>query len=113
MTITPTYKSGTINCTPFDKKLKSKIIQKVLMQYPGLSENYSAEGGFQLPLTNQWLDCNLRNKQYLRYHNARQLRFVTNITNDYIIGVRLKDDINYMTDDEIYHIISLINSSIE
>ena len=105
----PTKQIGTINCIPFHISLKEFVSDKVLINNILLRKNYSYEGGFELPLTLEWINCqNLNNKDLLKYHNARQLRFV--IDNDMVIGLRLKDNINYMTDNEINKIIDCINN---
>lgn len=105
----PTKFIGIINCTPFPISQKDYVISKVIEKNLNLKKNYSFEGGFELPLTENWLSCKeLNNKHLLKYHNSRQLRFV--IDNNYVVGLRLKDSINYMSDDEITNIITSINS---
>ncbi len=105
----PTKSIGIIKCIPFHISLKEYVISKVLLNNLKLKQNFSFEGGFELPLTNDWLNYEkLNNKHLLKYHNSRQVRFV--IDNDYIIGLRLKDNINYMSDDELNEIITLINN---
>ena len=98
--------------TIFPIKLKDTVIRQVLLEskLQHLTENYSSEGGFNLPLTDDWLLLDLKNKDLLVYHNARQLRFIKE--NDYITGLRLKDDINYMTDEELSHIKNCIDDSV-
>ena len=98
--------------TIFPIKLKDTVIRQVLSKsnLQHLTENCSYEGGFNLPLTDDWLLLDLKNKDLLVYHNARQLRFIKE--NDYITGLRLKDDINYMTDEELSHIKNCIDDSV-
>ena len=89
---------------PFNSILKKQVIENVLLNcnLENLTQNYSCEGGFELPLTDDWISSDLKNKHLLKYHNARQLRFIEE--NDNIIGIRLKDDINYMTESELLQI---------
>ena len=42
---------------------------------------------------------NLKNKQYLKYHDSRQFRFISD--NNKLTGLRCKDEINYFTVDEV------------
>jgi hypothetical protein len=114
MTAIPTKKSNTIFCTPFDSDIKKDIINRVLTKYPELMENYSSEGGFELPLTGEWRFCyNLRNYDIMcKYHGSRQLRFVTDYDNKNIIGIRMKDNINYFSDIELNKIIQCINEAV-
>ena len=73
-----------------------------------LEINYSYERGFELPLTNDWV--NILNPKYydlLKYHNMRQLRFIER--NDTVIGLRYKDDIPYWTTKELDQLQELIN----
>lgn len=105
----PTQNICIIKCIPFHISLKEYVINQVLLNNTILSQNYSYEGGFELELTSEWKSRkDLNNIHLIKYHNARQIRFV--IENDNIIGVRLKDNINYMTDDEIELIVRLINN---
>ncbi len=79
---------------------------------PNLTSNYSSEGGFNLPLTSEWTNVKLNNKQYLHYHsNSRQLRFITD--NNTIIGLRFKDGINYMTDHELFGIVDCVENAVK
>ena len=51
------------------KKAKESIHLKQLRK------NFSAEGGFELPITNYWNRALTDNLLY-KYHNARQIRFI-------------------------------------
>jgi hypothetical protein len=66
-----------------------------------LRSDPSYEGGFNLPLTYEWYKKDLINKEYLKYHDSRQLRFVKDHNINKIIGLRYKDGINYWNDDEL------------
>lgn len=67
---------------------------------PGISKNYSAEEGFELPWTEEWLSRNFNHKNLaLKYHNARQLRFIDD--GNVITGLRFKDGCNYWSNDEL------------
>lgn len=95
---------------PFNSIYKNQVIQTVIQSriIPNLSINFSDEGGFELPLTNYWYNVNLCNKEYLVYHNARQIRFV--YQGNMIVGLRLKDGINYMTYDEMFQIKTAVDN---
>jgi hypothetical protein len=102
-----------IKVKPFPSEYKELVMRNVLdngntsRYFSGnLSLNFSSEQGFELPLTNSWLD-KLRDNEYIKYHNARQIRFV--IKNNMIIGLRCKDDINYWTTEEKMMIQQLID----
>ena len=86
--------------------LKEQLIESVigiirsqgLLQ--GLERNWSAEGGFELPWTEEWLVRDFRNKDIaLKYHNARQLRFIDD--GNVITGLRFKDECNYWSNEEL------------
>jgi hypothetical protein len=76
---------------------------------PNLQTNNSAEGGFELPMTQEWLAILFMNP-YVKYHAARQLRFIEQ--NNQIIGLRCKDNIPYFTQLEIDSILEVCNSII-
>lgn len=93
---------------PFFVKDKLNVIEKVLQEnnkknlLTNLAKNYSYEGGFTLPLTEEWTKCIVnQNPDYsdlLKYHNCRDFRFVEDI--DKIIGIRCKDMLRYWTVEE-------------
>lgn len=94
---------------PFDVKLKDLIIKKILetTNLDGIRSDFSSEGGINLPLGPEWVKSGLelKNKQYLDYHDSRQLRFMNcPDDNNKIIGIRCKDGINYFTDEELTRI---------
>ncbi len=102
---------------PFPNTNKELIIQSVLDYCEinnllnGITVNYSTERGFQLPLTQNWLNANLnKNKCYLNQHASRQLRF--DEQDGIIYGMRLMDDIDYMTDAELNKIKELVEKTI-
>ena len=91
----------------------NKIKKENITILKDLTYNYSAEGGLELPKTNEWV--NLldnhpdKNKRILhKYQSTRQLRFINK--NNYIIGATCKDSINHFTDDELNEIIDIINN---
>ncbi len=105
----PTNYNNIIYCLPFHISLRDNVIKIILENNKDLRENKSYEKGFEMPLTLDWISCKkLKNSHLLKYHSARQIRFV--IDDDIIIGLRLKDDINYMTNKEIDNIINSINN---
>jgi hypothetical protein len=74
-----------------------------------LDQNFSSDGGFQLPITHEWKIV-LYNYSNSRYHNFRELHFIS--TDEYVIGVRTKDAIPYWTIDEINNLLSICNDVI-
>ena len=77
-------KDTHLNINAFHTIYKDKIIKKVIELSKntilfGLTQNYSAEGGFELPLTPEWHDAiRIQNKkayQYIDYHSTREFRF--------------------------------------
>ncbi len=99
----------------FNKAKKDLVIDKVLtkvtqsVHLKELKKNYSAEGGFELPLTSYWRET-LYNNPNLQYHSARELRFVNQ--GDNIVGLRFKDSIPYWNSDELKELKELINSAL-
>jgi hypothetical protein len=75
----------TVGFTPFPAARKAAVVKRVLELARGgtelreLRQNYSAEGGFELPLTADWQSAiqkqNPAAAGYLKYHGARQFRF--------------------------------------
>jgi len=109
----PTDRTDLYLTIPFDAKLKDTLIDKVLVEcnIPYLSKNHSAEGGFELPITQEWKSANLRNKDLLNYHSARQLRFVEE--GGVIAKLRFKDSINYWSDVELDKLNNCISSAVQ
>jgi hypothetical protein len=102
--------STEININPFDEKYKEQVMELVIniCQLKDIKKNYSAEGGFELPM-GDWNKVELKNKNLLKYHNCRQLRF--RINGNIVYGLRLKDNINYMTVDELNTIRECVNNA--
>ena len=100
----PSSQTQILFVKPFDVKLKDLIIKKIILisNLDGIRSDPSSEGGINLPLNQEWVRVELKNKKYLDYHDSRQLRFM-NCSNDNnkIIGMRCKDGINYFTDEEL------------
>ena len=112
--INPTNNTKIQLTYPF-KDINKKLVIKNVLKYcnlPNIVENHSSEGGFELPLTSIWFNANLINKELLDYHNARQIRFYTDNNNN-IIGLRLKDGINYMTDEELIIIKECVDNAVK
>jgi hypothetical protein len=95
-----------------DEKNKDIFVNSVLAicNLDGLKSDPSYEGGFNLPLTDDWLKKDLINKKYLQYHDSRQLRFVIDHNLNEIIGLRFKDGINYWTSYEMSTLIESIEN---
>jgi hypothetical protein len=74
------------------EKNKDIFVNSVLAicNLDGLKSDPSYEGGFNLPLTDDWFHKDLNNKRFLHYHNSRQLRFVKDHNTNEIIGLRFK-----------------------
>lgn len=70
-----------------------------------ISANMSSEGGFELPMTAEWLS-KLSSNPLISYHSSRQMRFVEN--GDNIIGLRFKDNIHYWSDQEIAYLTDIL-----
>lgn len=85
----------------FDEKYKDEIVEKLIemCNIPRMQRDPSFEGGINLPLTHEWYQLQLQNKQYLDYHDSRQFRFISQYGQ--VSGMRCKDEINYFTDEEI------------
>lgn len=104
-----------------DKSELEKIVKKVLELKFGsehlkmMSENFSCEKGFELPLTSEWTEKIRMSPMFdpfmielLKRHNARQLRFVTEGNN--LIGLRLKDNLPYWSKEELEELTHLLFS---
>lgn len=76
---------------------------------PGITKNYSYEGGFNLPMTKEWVINNkYHNKDLaIKYHNERQLRFKDD--GNIITGLRFKDDCEYWSKEELSILNEVIN----
>jgi hypothetical protein len=95
---------------PFDIKYKDYIVEQLIKNsdLEGMQSDPSWEGGINLPLTQEWFTLNLKNKQYLKYHDSRQFRFISD-NNNKLTGLRCKDEINYFTVDEVDKIKKSLN----
>ena len=103
-----------------DSTLKDYLTCEVIercKKYPvlkNLTKNYSAEGGFDLPWSDEWYDMDFNNKDIaIKYHNARQLRFKElNLQcreyGNIITGLRFKDNCNYWSNEELETLNELI-----
>lgn len=95
---------------------RDEIVDKILDRAKGtkhlknLSQNFSCEGGFELPLTLDWQEKieNTPNACFLQYHSARQLRFV--MDGEKLTGLRLKDNIPYWSSEELCELSVLLSS---
>ena len=109
-----TNKGCFIAVKPFPPQYKDELGFNVIQAARGtmllnqLERNWSAEGGFELPLTNEWKK-KLEKNPYLMYHSARQLRYV--VKDNFIVGLRCKDDIPYWTKPELMMVKLLIDQA--
>lgn len=123
MDILPSERKNITFDKPFHASRKKEIYQKVLEEIKeleivslyDLSYNYSSEGGFELPKTNEWYEhLNNHPNKYVRgihnYQSTRQLRFDTGSDNN-VIGAYCKDGINIFTDDELDTIKHLVDQA--
>ena len=102
--------STDIDINYFDTMYKEQVMDIVIntCQLKDIKKNFSAEGGFELPM-GDWNKVELKNKDLLKYHSHRQIRFRTN--GNIVYGLRLKDGINYMTVDELNTIRECVNNA--
>jgi hypothetical protein len=103
----------TIDVSPFPAGIREQVMLAIVYSgvMPGLSGNYSAEFGFELPLTADWIThvkvTAPNRSDLLPYHSARQLRFRQQ--GDMVTGLRCKDDLPYWSTPELDHIKDLCN----
>ena len=93
----------------FPSDMKEKLANSICSNHTDktIRPNYSHELGIELPLTYEWtLAC--ANNPYIKYHNARQLRFIHK--DERIIGMRSKDGIPYFTEEELVIIKVIANN---
>ena len=110
-----------MNSFTFPLQIQDRVVSAILNKIretknPILSElykNHSYEGGFNLPLNDAYLATNpdIVHNKYIKYHNARQLRFIRN--NGNIIGLKLKDNIPYWSDIELKELEKLIHEYLQ
>ncbi len=106
--------------TPFLQK-NTKAIQNIVLNtcplddlemFNNLDMFHKSDDGFQLPLTYEWKKiAPLNYKITLKYHDSRQLQFIEK--NGLIIGMALKDGINYMTEMEMQTIQECIEDAVK
>ncbi len=107
----------------FPKMYKQKLMERVVnvartssMYLTNLMPNPSAELGFQLPQTQEWIELLLADPciaDLVPYHpQFRQMRFFEDEYNTETIGVRLKDNLPYWSMDEINELLDICNSEI-
>jgi len=100
--------------TPFSfdqrEEIASKVCKKLRERGIEISVNYSHESGFELPLTQEWLDdLKFTNKSNcLKYHSSRQLRFNTDSESKRVVGLITKDSICYWTEAEVELVVNEI-----
>ena len=99
----------SINPFPEDKRIQLAIKVITTCNIPNLSINGSREGGFSLPRTDEWNYVDLQNKKYLYYSEKRELRF--KIRDEFVVGLRTPNDINYFTDNELKQISECVNKA--
>ena len=97
----------TISIKPFNENKKDDVIKLVIRLaigtiLDGLTINYSAEGGFELPLTSEWTmaisEQNSSNSSLLQYHSMREFRFICN--NSIIDRLYTKNSMRWWTSNE-------------
>jgi hypothetical protein len=100
---------------PFPASDKDTLVEKVVNKcressryLQNISANWSAERGFQLPLTLEW-KRKMDGANCIEYHNERQLRF-GNEDRGTINYLWLKDRLNYWSNEEIAELLMIINS---
>lgn len=93
-----------VNFTPSTQVSKDELMLKVIelaggTRLDGLTPNWSAERGFELPLTNEWKQAikeqNPSHQSLLQYHSMREFRF-----NDTIDGLYTKNCMRWWTTEE-------------
>ena len=93
-------------------RVLSLVFELNIVKLNNLEYNYSSEGGFELPKTEEWINYLDSNNQSIHiYQSTRQLRFFTD-NNSNIIGARCKDNINIFTDYELDILCYLVNKVI-
>jgi hypothetical protein len=103
---------------PFDSKnreqIASQVVKNLMEDLPGLRVDYSYECGFNLPLTDYWLekDYGQHLNQIIKYHDSRQLRFYLSSDSKLVTGLRFKDGIKYWTEDEVTKVLYAVNQVI-
>jgi hypothetical protein len=112
--------NNKLNLPLFPVDMKETVMNKVLdfaennTLLSNLTKNYSWEGGFELPLTSEWIDAiNNQNESYsiyLKYHNSRDFRFT--ITGEQIDGIRVKDNMRCWSTEEKDELLRLITLAI-
>jgi hypothetical protein len=125
MTIVPSIRKIVVFDRPFSENIREEVCERMFERIHELEitalydmkYNYSCEGGFELPKTQEWKDYLNKQDEHTRsihtYQHSRQLRFYTDTTNTNIIGMRCKDYINLFTDYELDIICRMINEVIE
>ncbi len=107
--------------TPFLPK-NTKAIQNIVLNtcplddlkmFNDLDMFHKPNDGFQLPLNYEWKEMTPLNycKVNLKFHNSRELQFIEK--NGLIIGMGLKDGINYMTELEMQTIQECIEEAVK
>ena len=74
-----------------------------------IRRNGSCEGGFELPLTQDWI--NQCQSDLWKYRSYRDFRLITK--NDKIIGIRCKDNLKYWSDEEKNAIQTLVSEGVK
>ena len=100
---------------PFPVAHRDEVLAAILAgrpaALPDLAGNYSAERGFELPLTDAWrrqvTEAEPQKADLLAYHQARQLRF--RVQGDQVVGLRSKDDLPYWTPEELIRIKAVVD----
>lgn len=110
------YRDSKINFKEFHTNHKNTVMDKVLEKskdnpiLSNLRKNYSFEGGFALPLTDEWKKAveieNRSQSGLLKYHGDRDFRFFS--SGDFIQGLRTKDSMRYWSEEEVEELKNII-----
>ena len=116
------YPYEKIQLPLFDRNYMVEIVNKVIelskknKYFINLSRNYSYEGGFNLPLDENWINAikqqNNSKFSILQYHSNREFRF-TMADSSIVNGLRTKDGLKYWTIIEVENIKKLIKQAID
>jgi hypothetical protein len=123
MSIVPSIRRNIIFNKSFPDSIKEEICERFfekiyelkLTSLYDMTYNYSAEGGFEMPKTAEWIQYLNQQDDYTRemhkYKQTRQLRFMIDENNN-INGGYCKDNINIFTDYELNTILNIMNTII-
>lgn len=91
-------------CTALEEYVVNQAKKKNILS--GLERSWACEGGFNLPITDEWKRIAIDIGGYFYRHSSRQLRFITQ--GNIITGLRYKDAVYNWSIDEINELVLLI-----